>query len=54
MSQKRNTEDLLEKLARLKAAIPSMNMFRDLFAQAVLMDNASCEHVLRINRQQHA
>lgn len=48
MSQKRNTEDLLEKLARLKAAIPSMNMFRDLFAQAVLMDNASCEHVLRI------
>ncbi|WP_440444489.1 PD-(D/E)XK nuclease family transposase [Phascolarctobacterium sp.] len=48
MSQTRNTEDLLEKLARLKAAIPSMNMFRDLFAQAVLMDNASCEHVLRI------
>lgn len=48
MSQKRNTEDLIEKLARLKAAIPSMNMFRDLFAQAVLMDNASCEHVLRI------
>lgn len=48
MSQKRNTEDLLEKLACLKAAIPSMNMFRDLFAQAVLMDNASCEHVLRI------
>ena len=48
MSQNNEKEDLLEKLERLKAEIPNMNMFRDLFAQAVLMDNAACEHILHI------
>ena len=48
MTQNKQSEVLLEKLERLKAEIPNMNMFRDLFAQAVLMDNASCEHILHI------
>ena len=48
MTQNNESEVLLEKLERLKAEIPNMNMFRDLFAQAVLMDNASCEHILHI------
>lgn len=48
MSQNNEKENLLEKLECLKAEIPNMNMFRDLFAQAVLMDNAACEHILHI------
>lgn len=48
MNQTQLSYDLIAKREQLKAAIPSMNMFRDIFAQAVLMDNAACEHILRI------
>ena len=48
MTNKQLSDYLLIKREQLKAAIPSMNMFRDIFAQAVLMDNAACEHILRI------
>ena len=48
MSQQQLSDELLAKHKQLKAAVPSMNMFQDLFAQAVFYDNDACEHILRI------
>ena len=48
MSQQQLSDELLAKHKQLKAAVPGMNMFQDLFAQAVFYDNDACEHILRI------
>ena len=48
MSQTQLSDELLAKHEELKAAVPGMNMFQDLFAQAVFSDNDACEHILRI------
>ena len=48
MSQQQLSAELLAKHEELKAAVPGMNMFQDLFAQAVFSDNDACEHILRI------
>ena len=48
MSQQQLSDELLAKHKQLKAAVPGMNMFQDLFAQAVFSDNDACEHILRI------
>ena len=48
MSQEQLSDELLAKHEELKAAVPGMNMFQDLFARAVFSDNDACEHILRI------
>ena len=48
MSQQQLSDELLAKHDELKAAVPGMNMFQDLFARAVFSDNDACEHILRI------
>ena len=48
MSQMQLSDELLAKHEQLKAAVPGMNMFQDLFARAVFSDNDACEHILRI------